>query len=56
MDILEQVQLSATKMIKGLKHPSDEERLRELQPLSLEKRKHRGILSVCVNINVYEFP
>ncbi|KAK4831696.1 hypothetical protein QYF61_018748 [Mycteria americana] len=49
VDILERVQQRATKMIKGLKHVSYEERLRELQPFTLEKRRFRGDL-----INVHK--
>jgi len=44
MDLLDRVQQRATKMIKGLQHLSYDERLRELEPFSLGKRRLRGNL------------
>lgn len=47
LDVLKWWQQRAVKMMKGLEHPLYEERLRELGIFLLEKRRLKGILSMC---------
>lgn len=49
MDLTEQFQHMASKMIKGIEYLFYENRLRELELFNVEKRRLRDILSLLIN-------
>lgn len=54
MDLLEQIQRRAMKVVRGLKHLSSEDRLSELSSLNLKKASRRPYsrLSILKGVDV----